>query len=148
MNSNNPEKDMMAETENALDEEEYSEATNHHEKIAQDEENKNEENKNEENGERLNQEPEEDQAIETAKEETTPLDELPVHINFELGSIELPLHALKNISQGYIFTDLNTLSLSKAYAKTGSRVFAQGEFVDIGGKMGFRITQLYGAHQK
>lgn len=76
-----------------------------------------------------------------AEEATASLDEVPIHLVFELGRTEIPIASLESLGAGYVF-DLNKpLGQSVDILANGRRVGA-GELVRIGEGIGVRVTRL------
>ena len=72
---------------------------------------------------------------------TASIDELPVHLVFELGRTEVAVSDLESLGAGYVF-DLNKpLGQSVDILANGRRIGA-GELVRIGESIGVRVTRL------
>ncbi len=71
-----------------------------------------------------------------------PVEKMEVEVDFEVGRVTLPVSALANIAQGAV-VEVGSLSLDRVVAKSGGVAFAHGEFVELGGRVGFRITKLF-----
>ena len=71
----------------------------------------------------------------------SPIEKMEVRIDFEVGRVTLPISALANVSSGAVI-EMPAVSLDKVIAKSGGQAFAHGEFVELGGRIGFRITKL------
>ena len=54
----------------------------------------------------------------------------------------MPVNELARLASGWTLTDLPGLTFPRAQAISAGRAFAEGELVDIDGKIGFRITRL------
>ena len=83
-------------------------------------------------GDKQSDEPETDDA----------LNNLEVKINFRIGEISMPVNELAALTPGFTLTDLPGLIFPRAVAVASGRAFAEGELVEIDGKIGFRITRL------
>ena len=70
------------------------------------------------------------------------LNNLEVKINFRIGEISMPVNELAALTPGFTLTDLPGLIFPRAVAVASGRAFAEGELVEIDGKLGFRITRL------
>ena len=70
------------------------------------------------------------------------LDNLNVAVDFQIGSITLPVNDLANLAPGWTLKDLPNITFPKVVALSAGRAFAEGELVEIDGKLGFRITQI------
>lgn len=82
-----------------------------------------------------------DNVTDPAEESTASLDEVPIHLVFELGRTEIPIASLESLAAGYVF-DLNKpLGQSVDIIANGRRVGA-GELVRIGDGIGVRVTRL------
>ena len=54
----------------------------------------------------------------------------------------MPVNELAALTPGFTLTDLPGLIFPRAVAVASGRAFAEGELVEIDGKIGFRITRL------
>jgi type III secretion protein Q len=72
-----------------------------------------------------------------------PLDELPVKLLFELGTLDLPLGELRVLGVGHIFELGRDLSHPVDIFGNGRRI-GQGEIVRIGNAVGVRVLRLFG----
>ena len=70
------------------------------------------------------------------------LNHVEVKINFRIGEISMPVNELAALTPGFTLTDLPGLIFPRAVAVASGRAFAEGELVEIDGKIGFRITRL------
>lgn len=70
------------------------------------------------------------------------LEKLSVKIDFHIGSITLPVQNLTSLAPGWTLSDLPHLTFPKIIAFSAGRPFAEGELVEIDGKIGFRVTQV------
>lgn len=75
------------------------------------------------------------------------VEKMEVEVDFEVGRVTLAVSALANIAQGAV-VEVGSLSLDDVVAKSGGVAFARGEFVELGGRVGFRITKLFGEPAK
>ena len=67
---------------------------------------------------------------------------LPVRIDFHVGEVSISASKLGELCEGYCFPKLEGVGFPLARALCGGKAFAEGELVDIDGKIGFRITRL------
>ena len=70
------------------------------------------------------------------------LDNIIVRVDFRIGEVSMPVNELARLAPGFTLSDLPGLTFPRAQAISAGRVFAEGELVDIDGKIGFRITRL------
>ena len=75
------------------------------------------------------------------------VEKMEVEVDFEVGRVTLPVSALASIAQGAVI-DIGVVALDNVTAKSGGVAFAHGEFVELGGRVGFRITRLFGEQDK
>lgn len=83
-----------------------------------------------------------DAALETTSAADLALEKLNVKIDFHIGSITLPVQKLTSLAPGWTLSDLPHLTFPKIIAFSAGRAFAEGELIEIDGKIGFRITQV------
>lgn len=80
--------------------------------------------------------------------DTTPAaldpDALPIRIDFDLGSLTLPLRELRAIQPGYSF-ELDRPEPQAVRLMVGSQVIGHGELVQIDDRLGVRVTALFPA---
>ena len=75
------------------------------------------------------------------------VEKMEVEVDFEVGRVTLAVSSLANIAQGAVI-DIGAVALDNVTAKSGGVAFAHGEFVELGGRVGFRITRLFGEQEK
>lgn len=81
-----------------------------------------------------------DQLIDAATSETCiSLDEMPVRLDFRLGSCQLELASLRNVNSNSILL-LEDGNAGAIQIMAGKRVLGIGEAVDVDGQLGVRIT--------
>ena len=69
------------------------------------------------------------------------LDAVPIRIVMDIGSVLVPMKALKNIQQGYVFvTEQNTNS--PVNLRIEGKRFGIGELVDVEGRIGVRLVEI------
>ena len=76
-----------------------------------------------------------------------PVESMEVRIDFEVGRVVLPVSSLANVAAGSV-VEVPGVSLDRVVAKSGGHAFAFGEFVELGGRVGFRILRLAEAKEK
>lgn len=69
-------------------------------------------------------------------------DSLPIRIDFDLGSLTLPLRELRAIQPGYSF-ELDRPEAQAVRIVVGSRVIGHGELIQIDDRLGVRVTALF-----
>ena len=67
---------------------------------------------------------------------------LRVRVDFRAGQVELPLAELLALSEGQVLPRLDGVVFPRVEALSAGRVFAEGELVEVEGRVGFRITKL------
>ncbi|MDA8003520.1 MAG: FliM/FliN family flagellar motor switch protein [Alphaproteobacteria bacterium] len=67
---------------------------------------------------------------------------LRVRVDFRIGQIELPLQELLRLAEGQTLQKLDGIRFPRVEAVSAGRVFAEGELVEVGGRIGFRILRL------
>ncbi len=72
------------------------------------------------------------------------LDSMHIAIDFRLGEVRLPVNELRNLAAGSTLTDLPGILYPRVLALAGGKVFAEGELVEIDGRIGLRILKLTG----
>ncbi len=77
----------------------------------------------------------------------SPVESMEVRIDFEVGRVVLPVSSLANVAAGSV-VEVPGVSLDRVVAKSGGHAFAFGEFVELGGRVGFRILRLADAKEK
>ena len=86
----------------------------------------------------------EDESATAIEDEQNPnvLDQVNIRIDFQIGEISMSAKQLASLAPGFTLTDLPHMIFPRARAMSGGRAFAEGELVDIDGKIGFRITKI------
>ncbi len=79
---------------------------------------------------------------ESDETENSALENIHVKINFRIGEISMPVNELAALTPGFTLTELPGLIFPRAQAVASGRAFAEGELIEIDGKIGFRITKL------
>ena len=69
------------------------------------------------------------------------LDRLPVRLLFEVGSIDMPLAAIRRLGPGSVI-DLERPLPPAVIVRCRGAVLARGELVDLGGRLAVQITDL------
>ena len=77
----------------------------------------------------------------------SPVESMEVRIDFEVGRVTLPVSTLANVAAGSVI-EMPGVSLDRVVAKSGGHAFAFGEFVELGGRVGFRILRLAETKEK
>ena len=67
---------------------------------------------------------------------------LRVRVDFRAGQVELPLAELLALSEGQVLPRLDGVVFPRVEAVSAGRVFAEGELVEVEGRVGFRVTKL------
>ena len=88
-----------------------------------------------------------DAATPAASPRLAPVESMEVRIDFEVGRVTLPVSSLANVATGSVI-EMPGVSLDRVIAKSGGQAFAFGEFVELGGRVGFRILSLKEAKEK
>ncbi len=87
-------------------------------------------------------EPPENKPPESDTPENVTLENVNVKISFRIGEVSMPVNELAALTPGFTLTDLPNLIFPRAHAIASGHAFAEGELVEIDGKIGFRITRL------
>lgn len=71
----------------------------------------------------------------------SPLSHLPITLTLRCGSLSLTIEELRRLDRG---TVLEVLGVSPGHAALchGEQVVAEGELVDVGGRLGLQITRM------
>ena len=69
---------------------------------------------------------------------------MPVQLTLQVGSVSMSLGQLLEVGVGTILTDEITSFFPKVKMLAGDRVIAEGDLVQIEGKVGLRISKLLG----
>ncbi len=77
------------------------------------------------------------------RDDIPPFDELPVHLTFELGRLELSLGELSAIGPGHVFPLPGGADAAVNILANGRRI-GRGEVVTIGESLGIRVLALFG----
>lgn len=87
-----------------------------------------------ENPENLNNQAHEPDRIEA-------LDDLPIELNFDIGSIPISLRELKYVREGFIF-EIQSPGHHPVRIRVNGKVIGSGELVQFNGCMGVRILDI------
>lgn len=68
--------------------------------------------------------------------------QLPVQIKLQVGEVAIPLNQLLELSAGAVLEEGATTYFPKVRALVGDRPIAEGELVNIEGRIGFRVTKM------
>ncbi len=69
---------------------------------------------------------------------------MPVQLTLQVGSVSMALGQLLEVGVGTILTDEITSFFPKVKMLAGDRVIAEGDLVQVEGKVGLRISKLLG----
>ncbi|MCK5901794.1 MAG: FliM/FliN family flagellar motor switch protein [Cocleimonas sp.] len=69
--------------------------------------------------------------------------EIPVTLTFDVGEMVLPFHEVECLTSGYVI-NLNKPFTEVVRIRSQNRVLGTGELVDINGKIGVRVIELFG----
>ena len=69
---------------------------------------------------------------------------IPVQLTLQVGSVNMELGKLLEISAGTILSDEVMSFFPKVRVLAGDRTIAEGELVQIEGKVGLRVSKLLG----
>lgn len=69
---------------------------------------------------------------------------MPVQLTLQVGSVSMSLGQLLEVGVGTILTDEITSFFPKVKMLAGDRVIAEGDLVQVEGKVGLRISKLLG----
>ena len=70
------------------------------------------------------------------------INDIPVRLSFDVGEVILPFDAVQKLIQGSV-VDLNYPITPMVTIRSNNKVIGTGELVDIDGKKGVRISQLF-----
>jgi type III secretion protein Q len=73
---------------------------------------------------------------------TDDLDQLPVHLTFELGRLEMPLSEIRNLGSGSILPLARPVEQAVDIVANGKRV-GRGTLVKIGDSIGVEVTRMF-----
>lgn len=80
-------------------------------------------------------------AVEPSSSNET-LGEIPVRLTFEVGRVELPLHEVQTLSEGFAFQLDRSLDEQTVTVRANGAVIASGDLVMIGDSLGVRLTEV------
>jgi len=66
---------------------------------------------------------------------------VPLEISVELGRIKLPLHTIARLNRGMVI-EMNKEANAEVQILANGSIFAKGEVVSTGDKLGVRITEI------
>ena len=66
---------------------------------------------------------------------------VPLGISVELGRIKLPLHMIARLNRGMVI-EMNKEANAEVQILANGSIFAKGEVVSTGDKLGVRITEI------
>lgn len=66
---------------------------------------------------------------------------VPLEISVELGRIKLPLHTIARLNRGMVI-EMNKEANAEVQILANGSIFARGEVVSTGDKLGVRITEI------
>lgn len=66
---------------------------------------------------------------------------VPLEISVELGRIQLPLHVIARMNRGMVI-EMNKDANAEVQILANGSIFAKGEVVSTGDKLGVRITEI------
>jgi len=69
---------------------------------------------------------------------------VPLEISVELGRVKMPLHQIARMNKGMVI-ELNKEANAEVQILANGSIFAKGEVVSIGDKLGVRITEVVSA---
>jgi type III secretion protein Q len=75
------------------------------------------------------------------------LDELPMRLVFEVGTLSLPLGELKRLAPGSVL-DLERALPPSVTVRCGGRELARGELVEVDGRLAVEITDMWIRHER
>ena len=65
-----------------------------------------------------------------------------VQVDFRVGQIELALDELLALGEGETLSRLDGVVFPRVEAVSAGRVFAEGELVEVEGRIGFRVLRI------
>ncbi len=71
------------------------------------------------------------------------LGEMPVRLTFDLGELTMPFDNVKYLRPHYVI-DLNQSFSELVKIRSQNKLIGTGELVDINGKVGVRVLELFG----
>lgn len=66
---------------------------------------------------------------------------VPLEISVELGRVQLPLHTIARMNRGMVI-EMNKEANAEVHILANGIIFARGEVVSTGDKLGVRITEV------
>lgn len=75
-------------------------------------------------------------------EAVSSIDDIPVRLSFDLGEVILPFSTVKTLTEGSV-VDLNQPISQAVTIRSNNKIIGFGELVDIDGKKGIRISNLF-----
>ncbi|MDQ6993376.1 MAG: FliM/FliN family flagellar motor switch protein [Mariprofundus sp.] len=66
---------------------------------------------------------------------------VPLEISVELGRVKLPLHTIARLNRGMVI-EMNKDANAEVMILANGSIFAKGEVVSTGEKLGVRITEI------
>jgi len=66
---------------------------------------------------------------------------VPLEISVELGRVQLPLHVIARMNRGMVI-EMNKDANAEVQILANGSIFAKGEVVSTGDKLGVRITEI------
>ena len=69
---------------------------------------------------------------------------VPLEISVELGRVKMPLHQIARMNKGMVI-ELNKEANAEVQILANGSIFAKGEVVTTGDKLGVRITEVVSA---
>jgi type III secretion system YscQ/HrcQ family protein len=75
------------------------------------------------------------------------INDIPVRLTFDVGEITLPFNTVQKLADGAVI-ELNYPITPMVTIRSNNKVIGMGELVDIDGKKGVRISQLFAAVNK
>jgi flagellar motor switch/type III secretory pathway protein FliN len=80
----------------------------------------------------------------TGQGDSSPMASMPVELTLHVGTVSLPLAKLMEMSEGQTFTDEVTSFFPRVRLHSADRQIAEGELVRVDGRVGFRVTKIFG----
>lgn len=72
---------------------------------------------------------------------------VPLEISVELGRVKMPLHQIARMNKGMVI-ELNKEANAEVQILANGSIFAKGEVVSTGDKLGVRITEVVSASDR
>ena len=89
----------------------------------------------------MTDEPQTAEADNTQKANLEAIMHVPLEISVELGRIQLPLHVIARMNRGMVI-EMNKDANAEVQILANGSIFAKGEVVSTGDKLGVRITEI------